>query len=64
MQNFKQVDAHIDTIQAGDLIFHNGQPRTVCLKDIKKCWLLGTSIFGDSYFNGCKPVKQLIYIKP
>ena len=39
-------------ITAGDTVMIKGQPTPVSKKDIKKCPLMGTSIFGDSYPMG------------
>jgi hypothetical protein len=49
---------HIDLIRPGDLIIHtDGILRTVCGSNIKRGGFHGTSIFGDSYHSGYKPVR-------
>jgi hypothetical protein len=54
------VDTHIDNIFTGCVIEHNGKHMTVCKNDIKTGGFMGSSIFGDSYNSGYKPVKKVI----
>lgn len=50
---------HKNLIREGDLILHDGLPRTVCQKDIKRSLFMGVTIFGDSYNLGYKLVKKI-----
>jgi hypothetical protein len=54
----KIKDVHITTIKPGDAIIHNDILKTVCAKDIKKCPLMGITLFGDSYHIGHKKVQK------
>ena len=47
---------HISDIKAGDTVEHNGELRTVCNNNIKRDPFMGTSIFGDTYRCGTRPV--------
>ena len=49
-------EVHISLIRAGDAILHNGELVTVSSNNIKHCPFMGTTIFGDSYNLGYKPV--------
>ena len=53
-------ETHIDNIRVGDVILHNGKEMTVCAKDITRDQFMGTSLFGDCYMSGYKPVKKVI----
>jgi hypothetical protein len=55
-------NVHISSIQPGDVIFHDGSDRTVCPKDIKQCYFMGTTVFGDSYHLGYRKVKKVTSI--
>ena len=55
------INTHIDDIQHGDIILHNGKVTTVNREYISKGGFMGTSILGDTYLSGLKPVKKLIY---
>ena len=50
---------HISTIKPGDTVLHYGELKTVTKSNIKT-GLLGTTLFGDSYHSGYKPVKLAI----
>ena len=50
-------DIHIDYIRGGDVILRDGKLITLCNKDIKRGGFLGTTVMGDSYYSGHKPVK-------
>ena len=50
-------------IRQGDIVIHNGVEKTVSGNDIKKDSFMGTSIFGDSYNNGHKLVRVVIFNK-
>lgn len=57
---FKEV--HISTVVAGDTIEHYGVVKTVCASDIGKTdGFMGTTVFGDSYCMGYKPVLKAIF---
>ena len=47
---------NIKDIRVGNIVFHDGEARTVTGKDLKHCKLFGPSIFGDSYKAGHEPV--------
>ena len=47
---------HIYDIRPGDAIAFDGKIRTVCAKDIKSGYGQMTTVFGDSYNLGHKPV--------
>jgi hypothetical protein len=51
-----KISAHISDIKAGDTVEHNGGLRTVCQRDIKRDPFMGTSLFGDTYRCGTRPV--------
>ena len=55
--NYTIHEKHISLIKAGDTIEHNGELRTVCKSNISRTEFLGTTLFGDSYNCGHKPVK-------
>ncbi len=52
----EQRKVNISQIKAGDTIIHNGVETTVTQKDIKRDEFMGTTLFGDSYNLGNKPV--------
>lgn len=64
LANFEQVKTHKDLIRPGDIILHDGYPRTLSAKDIKRGGFMGTTILGDSYKLGYEPVIQFIYKGP
>lgn len=43
-------------LRPGHIIIHEGKAQTVGPKDIQRCPFMGTSVFGDSYQAGHKPV--------
>lgn len=47
---------HISLVRVGDIVVHQGRARTVSGTDLKRCDFMGTSIFGDSYHIGYRPV--------
>lgn len=57
MNNYRTTKTHIDMIRPGDTVLHNGELRTVCKSDLKRCGLMGTSLFGDCYRLGNAPVE-------
>lgn len=56
MFNFGLRVIHISGIRQGDTVVHNGEALTVSGNNIKRDSFMGTSIFGDSYNIGHKPV--------
>lgn len=54
-----ELEVHIDEINIGDIVEHNGQERTVGRKDIGYCPFMGGAIFGDNYMGGHKKVKRV-----
>jgi len=57
MQYIESV--HIDNIEAGDTIIHNGIIKTICQNDISENSFTGKTIFGDSYNIGNKKVSRV-----
>lgn len=47
---------HIDDIKPGDTVWHNDELKTVTLSNLTYNVGIGTSLFGDSYQLGYKPV--------
>lgn len=62
MNNY--ILTHTQNIRAGDIVIHNDKEQTVCGKDIKHDSFMGTTLFGDSYHLGYKPVKKKIIDTP
>ena len=60
--NYITKDVHISTIRGCDTVIHNGEMKTVCFNNIKKCSFMGTSLFGDSYMGGRKLVSKVIFV--
>lgn len=55
--NVSVREVRVSDISAGDTILcPDGLVRTVSKKDVRKDPFMGTSIFGDSYCSGSKPV--------
>lgn len=50
------TNKHISEIKTGDTVLHDGELKTVCANNIKRCDLMGITLFGDSYLLGNKPV--------
>jgi hypothetical protein len=53
------MKVHISQINVGDIIFHEGEEKTVCANNIKDCPFMGRSLFGDSYNIGYKLVTKI-----
>jgi hypothetical protein len=51
---YKEV--HINDVRDGDIVFHDGHDRTLSRSNFKRCGFMGTTIYGDSYQLGNKPV--------
>jgi hypothetical protein len=60
MSNAKIIPVHISQISAGDTIEHNGKLTTISANNIKRDSFMGTSLFGDSYHLGHKPVSKVV----
>lgn len=60
MSNAKLIPVHISQISAGDTIEHNGKLTTVSANNIKRDAFMGTSLFGDTYKLGYKPVQKVV----
>lgn len=58
--NYSIKEVHISTINVGDTVEHNGHLMTVGRNNIKTGGFMGTTLFGDSYTMGHKPVKKAI----
>ncbi len=52
---------HISDVFAADTVFHEGKVRTVCRSDLKRNTFMGTTLFGDSYRLGYKPVLRVVF---
>ena len=50
---------HIDEIEIGDTVFHEGQVKTISSYNLKKDKFMGPTIDGDSYNIGHKQVIRL-----
>lgn len=48
------MQVHINDVKVGDIVFHDGEWRTVGKEDIKEDAFMGRTIFGDSYQLGYK----------
>lgn len=62
MTNHTTEKTHISNIRQGDTIFHNGEMKTVSGNNIKRDPFIGTTLFGDSYHSGNKPVEKITFI--
>lgn len=51
---------HISLIRAEDTVLHDGKVQTVGPGDIKHNHFMGSTLFGDSYILGLKPVQRLV----
>ena len=56
MSDFTFRPVHIDTLVVGDVVFHGGCERTVSKPFLHRGGFHGTSIWGDSYHSGYRPV--------
>lgn len=63
--NQTRREVHISTVKAGDTVAcPDGQVRTVCAKDILKDPHVGTTLWGDSYMCGHRPVVLVEFKQP
>jgi hypothetical protein len=60
MNNVITEPVHISRISAGDTIEHDGKLTTVSGNNIKINSFMETTLFGDSYNLGTKPVKKVV----
>lgn len=60
------VETNINNIRPGDTVEIDGVLKTVCPKDIKTGGFCGTTLFGESYHGGRKPVRKadIYHAKP
>ena len=56
---YKLIETHISDIQPGDTVLHEGKVKTVTVSNIKRNSFMGTTLWGDSYHLGHKPVLKL-----
>lgn len=61
MNNYVTEQVHIDTINAGDTVIHEGEMKTVSGASIKRGGFMGTTLFGDSYRLGHQKVTKVIF---
>ena len=61
--NYDIKDVHITNVMTGDTVIHNDKLVTVGKSDITRDSFIGTSLFGDSYNLGHKPVKKAFIVK-
>lgn len=59
--NYTIKHVNINQIRHGDTIIHNGEMKTVDRHYIKSSDFMGTTLFGDSYMLGTKPVQKVIF---
>jgi hypothetical protein len=59
MKNTIITLTHINDIFPGDTVEHQDVIMTVCASDIKNSSFMGTTLFGDSYSIGNRPVKKV-----
>jgi hypothetical protein len=52
-------EVHISKINIGDTVLHEEKEHTVGKNNLKHCSFMGTTLFGDSYNLGSKPVKRI-----
>jgi hypothetical protein len=62
--NYTIQQDHIGNLRAGDTIMHNGEMKTVSGNNIKRDSFMGTSVFGDTYNHGHKPIEKINFTKP
>lgn len=60
IENVKIEPIHISNISAGDTVYHNGEIVTVSGNNIKRDYSIGTTLFGDSYRSGHRPVEKVV----
>lgn len=61
--NYEIVDTHINAIHTGCIVEHDNKHMTVGNSDINSGGFMGTTLFGDSYHGGNKPVKKVVLIQ-
>jgi hypothetical protein len=63
MNNYTTTPTHIDRIQPGDTVKHEGELMTVSAANIKRGGFMGSTLFGDSYRLGTKPVELVTFAR-
>ena len=58
---YRIVETHISCIKVGDTVMHEGMMKTVNGTSIKRGGFMGTSLWGDSYHLGNKPVQLVAF---
>ena len=53
-------ETHIDLLEHGDTILHNGEVKTLTQDWIRWCPFMGRSIWGDTYRLGYKPATLVV----
>lgn len=64
MQNYTTVNININSVKHGDTVIHDGKMHTVTRGNIKHSGFMGTTLYGDSYNLGHKPVKLVVFSEP
>lgn len=59
----KTKTIHISQVRVGDVILHENTIKTLSAQYLKKNGFMNTSIWGDSYELGTKPVIKFIWDK-
>lgn len=57
---FACEEVHIQQVEQGDTVYHNGQARTVGKESLHRDMFCGYTLFGDPYLLGTKPVIRFI----
>ena len=60
VMNYEIVKTHVCDILPGDTILFHGELKTVGKSNIKRDAFMGTTIFGDCYMGGRKPVERAV----
>ena len=61
LTEYKIKKVHVSQIRIGDTVEHEGHLKTVGKGNIKECNFMGTSLFGDTYNSGTKPVIKVTF---
>jgi hypothetical protein len=56
----KEIEVNINEVRPGDYIKHDGKVVGIGPKDIKYNTFMGTTVLGDSYHLGHKPVIMVL----
>lgn len=60
MQEIELVN--INQIRVGDVIIFDDKMRTLTKSNFKRCGFMGSTIYGDSYQLGLKPVQRVKFL--